>query len=227
MQDALQAELESVNNAIQKWLEIYTSVDAVLTKYVKLAKGKGSGIPANVVYTEAKVIGHTHLGPQAVWYGQNYAKLIIGTDDMITNLDHIVLPLVFKPGLMPDNNQQDAFVSMASPFGVPLVSYNVSARGKWVFYVVSPPKVSRYGVVQWHNIKLGKAEENEGNSNLGQLSINEVASWILDGVGMWIGPKELVTIANLYELAKLLKVAQNFPEMFRLDFGIKPGDIID
>jgi len=220
-QDALQAELEAVQNAIENWMATYGSVDDVLTNYVKVARASSSGYPVAVTYIEAKVIGHTHLGPQAVWYGQDYAKIVVGFDEVVGGLENVILPLVFKPGLTPDPAQEPSSVTFASPFAVPLPTYSVATKGRWVYYVTSPPKANKYGAIQWGSIAL-----NEPGFT-GVVNVSEVSSWIRDGVGLWLGPKELVTIANLYEMQKLLQAAQNFPEMFRLDFGIKPGDIID
>jgi hypothetical protein len=220
-QDALQAEIEATQDAITKWHRIYGNIRDVLLEYVGVARSNSSGYPVAVAYTEAKVLGHTHLGPQAVWYGQDYAKIIIGFDEVISGFEDAVLPLVFKPGLTPDPAQQPSMVTVASPFAIPIPTYLFARKGKWVFYVTSPPKANKYGVVQWGMIDTG--EEGSG----GVVPIDDVKSWIEKGVGLWLGPKELVTIANLYEMSKLLTIAQNFPEMFRLDFGIKPGDIID
>jgi len=220
-QDALQEELFAVQDAITQWHETYGNIREVLLDYAGVARSGSSGYPVVSVQVEAKAIGHTHLGPQAVWYGQDYAKVIIGFDEVIPGFENALLPLVFKPGLVPDPAQQPSLVTYASPFATPLPTYIIARKGKWVFYVSSPPKVNKYGVIQWASISTG-----DDNSD-GIVSVDDISGWIQDGVGLWLGPKELVTIANLYEMQKLLQAAQNFPEMFRLDFGIKPGDIID
>jgi len=237
---------KTVETSIKDWKSVNKSVKDVIERYVRVAKSSTSSVPVVVKYVQAKAIGHTHLGPQAVWFGQDYAKVIIGYDDTVSNQDLIVLPLVFKPGLVPDYDVNDSFAVTSSPFASPINTYSFSVRGKWVFYVTSPVLFSDYGVIRWSDVVIkddlpsfGDDDEgldifpsgddimdvDEGQVPPGAITAVGLARLIEDGAGLWLGPQELVTIANLYELKKTLETASMFPEMYRFNFAEKPGDV--
>jgi len=272
----IQKAISDIDEKISRWMQANGSVEQAIKKNARLAKSLRSSVPTVFKSIQARAIGHTHLGPQLVCFGKDYGKIIIGCDDKIDGQDAIMLPLVFKPGLVPDRHNDDAFF-ISQTTGSQGTSYiTFSFRGKWVFYVTSPVHVLRYGVVQWSDVVIvedaksvmqqsqgissstfsssgasssGSGGSSNTSSNYGSvfgevsysssgdiqstdnsllpgvITSQKLAQFIVSGVGLWLGPDEIVSIANLYEVRSILVKMANFQDMYRLDFGMKQGDV--
>lgn len=226
-------ELSATEYTILKLEEAFNGLESVLTGLALLAKNGSKMFNSYSIEENAVTYGHTHLGPQQVWYGHKYRKYHITTNGPVTvpSGAYMDFPYVWKPGYLLDRHHKNIFVITQGHSDKSIFSQRVNMFIEPVtlhidmsFIVVNPEKAKRFPPF---DSLYFLSDDPESSFEVDDEKVSDIADKIRQGYGMWVAHPTIKLFADLYELKRWLTIAVQYPDMFSLDFGVKPGDIID
>lgn len=224
--DYISGLMAEVAEAIFQLESLIAELSGNLENYVKgLADlDRRSGSPYSITSWQENPVswGHTHYGPQMVWLGERYRVEKIYFDGSYT--ETLILPIVWKAGRFIDNSYNNyIMIDILDTNNSDTITSTLRVAKIDVRFIVhNAVAANAYKIV-----RLSEALDQQSDTGYDEDKIAEIAQNIRDGVGMWLGPKYIKELADLYEIQKFAEIAASYPEMFLLDFGIKPGDILD
>lgn len=224
--DYISGLMAEVAEAIFQLESFIADISDNLENYVKgLADlDRRSGSPYSITSWQENPVswGHTHYGPQMVWLGERYRVEKVYFEGTYTDI--LILPIVWKAGRFIDSSYNNYIMidSLNTDKTENITSTPRTAKIDVRFIVHNAVAANTYKI-----IRLSEASDPTSETGYDEGKITEIVQNIRDGVGMWMGPKYIKELADLYEIQKFAEIAASYPEMFLLDFGIKPGDILD
>lgn len=224
--DYISGLMAEVAEAIFQLESFIADISDNLENYVKgLADlDRRSGSPYSITSWQENPVswGHTHYGPQMVWLGERYRVEKVYFEGTYTDI--LILPIVWKAGRFIDSSYNNYIMidSLNTDKTENITSTPRTAKIDVRFIVHNAVAANTYKIT-----RLSEASDPTSETGYDEGKITEIVQNIRDGVGMWMGPKYIKELADLYEIQKFAEIAASYPEMFLLDFGIKPGDILD